>query len=136
VVTKSVASTQKLAKQFAAFLRPGTVVALNGDLGAGKTTFVQGMAQGLGVEDWQHVTSPTYNIANSYHGARCDLVHVDFYRLGSAQSVYDLGLAEEIARQDAVIVIEWAKQFPELLPPDAIWLEIVSTPYGRKIKAC
>lgn len=112
--------TQRLAAAVAADLHPGDVVALSGELGAGKTCFVQGAAAALGVE--VAVTSPTFVLERIYPG-RVPVVHVDVYRLGSLQDVLDLG--EEVFAADVVTFVEWGDAVASLLPPDR--LEVVLT---------
>jgi len=98
-------------------LAKGDVVALSGPLGAGKTTFVQGLAQGLGVPAERHVSSPTFALVNQHPG-RIDLVHVDFYRIASPAELPELGLEE--AYDQAATAIEWADRFPDSLPEDVL----------------
>ena len=93
-------------------LLPGDVISLSGDLGAGKTMFVQGVAAALGVRG--RVTSPTFTIVHEYHG-RFRIMHVDIYRLDSWQEVYDLGF-EELLDPDAIMIIEWGEALAPLLP--------------------
>jgi tRNA threonylcarbamoyladenosine biosynthesis protein TsaE len=81
-------------------------IALNGDLGAGKTTLVQGLARGLGVDDGYYITSPTFNIMNEYPARSLRLYHLDLYRLGSADELEYIGF-DDILETDAVIVVEW-----------------------------
>lgn len=116
-------ATRKLGEKLGAMACPGSVFALVGDLGMGKTHFVQGFARGMGVSQLSEVTSPTYTLANIYTANRGTLIHMDFYRLHDAESACDLGLLEHLQRSDAVSVVEWANQLPELLPNDAITLE-------------
>jgi len=97
-------------------LRPGSVVALMGDLGTGKTVFVKGVAQGLGVADDQEITSPSFVLVNEYSG-RLPLYHVDLYRLHHAWEVEDLGW-EELISPPGVALIEWAEKVLPLLPPE------------------
>jgi tRNA threonylcarbamoyladenosine biosynthesis protein TsaE len=113
---RSIAGTRKVARALAERLGPGDVVVLVGELGAGKTTFVQGLADGLGVPRLREVVSPTYTLVNEHLGGRVPLVHLDLYRLTDAESAHALGLAEQLARTDAVIAVEWGEKFPELLP--------------------
>ena len=108
VTTNSEQETFALAENLAATLQPGTFVLLHGDLGAGKTAFVRGMAAGLGANP-ADVSSPTFVLMQHYK-ARTPLVHVDLYRLESAAAVDDLGL-EELA-SGAVVAIEWAERLP------------------------
>ena len=108
VTTNSERETFALGENVAAALAPGTFVLLHGDLGAGKTAFVRGMAAGLGGSP-DDVSSPTFVLIQHYKG-RTPLVHVDLYRLDSAAAVDDLGL-EELA-SGAVVAIEWAERLP------------------------
>ena len=108
VTTNSEQETFALAEQVAATLQPGTFVLLHGDLGAGKTAFVRGLAAGLGANP-DDVSSPTFVLIQHYKG-RTPLVHVDLYRLESRTAVDDLGL-EELAN-GAVVAIEWAERLP------------------------
>ena len=108
VTTNSEHETFALGEQVAATLQPGTFVLLYGDLGAGKTAFVRGMAAGLGANP-DDVSSPTFVLIQHYKG-RMPLVHVDLYRLEGGRAVDDLGL-EELA-SGAVVAIEWAERLP------------------------
>ena len=108
VSTSSEDETFALGEKVAAALEPGTFVLLHGDLGAGKTAFVRGMAAGLGANP-DDVSSPTFVLIQHYKG-RTPLVHVDLYRLDSAAAVDDLGL-EELA-SGAVVAVEWAERLP------------------------
>ena len=108
VTTTSEHETFALGKRIAETLQPGTFVLLHGDLGAGKTAFVRGMAAGLGANP-EDVSSPTFVLIQHYKG-RVPLTHVDLYRLDSAAAVDDLGL-EEMAI-GAVVAIEWAERLP------------------------
>jgi len=117
-------ATQKLAQELAHALKPGTIIALIGDLGAGKTHFVQGLAKGLGVYNQSEVVSPTYTLVNIYDGARLNLVHIDLYRLDEGAAVHDLGIEEELYRNDALIAVEWADKFPTLFADDTVWIEL------------
>jgi tRNA threonylcarbamoyladenosine biosynthesis protein TsaE len=109
VVTHSEEETAAEARRLAPSLRAGDVVLLYGDLGAGKTAFARGLAQGLGIEG-QEVTSPTFTILQEYAGGVLPLYHADLYRLDDGREVDDLGL-EEIAA-DGVLAIEWAERLP------------------------
>ena len=119
VRTRSEEETAALAARFASRLPPGAVVLLWGDLGAGKTAFVRGMAAGLGI-DPAEVSSPTFTLVQEYRGPRT-LFHVDLYRL-EAPETEDLGL-EELAAGDAVVAIEWADRLRRQ-PDGAIRVEI------------
>jgi tRNA threonylcarbamoyladenosine biosynthesis protein TsaE len=116
VVTRSEAETTRAARELAARLRAGDVVLLFGDLGAGKTVFVKGLAAGLGVAP-EEVSSPTFTLIQEYRGGRLTLFHVDLYRLNDRREIDDLGL-DEIAA-DGVLAIEWAEKLPRS-PSDAV----------------
>jgi tRNA threonylcarbamoyladenosine biosynthesis protein TsaE len=109
-----------LGRKIGAFLLPDDVVALTGQLGAGKTTLIQGIAQGIGVKDY--VTSPTFILINEYAG-RITLFHVDLYRLNDVSEVEDLGIEEYFSRGGAC-VIEWAEKLGELMPRNAHEIKI------------
>ena len=114
------AATAELAKTVASVSRPGDVIALWGDLGAGKTCFIQGLCSGLGVEE--PVTSPTFTLINEYRG-RLPVAHFDLYRLNDPESVLDIGFDEYID-SNQVCLIEWADKFLEIMPADAIEVRI------------
>ena len=118
--TGDAAETRRLATAIAELLAPGDVVALSGELGAGKTCFVQGAAAGLGVTS--NVTSPTFVLVRTYRG-RLPLVHVDVYRLQRLQDVLDLG--DDVFAADAVTCVEWGDAILSLLPEDRLDVEIV-----------
>jgi tRNA threonylcarbamoyladenosine biosynthesis protein TsaE len=110
------AETQAIGECLGARLQPGAVVACTGELGAGKTCFLQGLARGLGVTG--PVTSPTFVLVNQYRG-RLPVYHLDAYRTGSLTELVDLGL-EEMLHGDGVTVIEWADKLLPLLPARTI----------------
>jgi tRNA threonylcarbamoyladenosine biosynthesis protein TsaE len=112
------ATTRAIAAALAGLLEPGDVVGLTGDLGAGKTRFVQGAAAALGVEE--PVVSPTFMLVRSYQGS-VPVQHVDAYRLDGSAELEDLGL-EEVLPSDAVAFVEWADRVAGALPPS--WLEL------------
>jgi tRNA threonylcarbamoyladenosine biosynthesis protein TsaE len=118
--TRSVEETRALGTALAAVLRPGDVVALSGDLGAGKTAFVQGVARGLGSTD--HVGSPTFTLVREYTG-RCRILHMDVYRLDRVQDVFDLGF-DELFDPEAVLLIEWGEAIEAALPVDHLVVRI------------
>ena len=118
VVTSSAEDTRELGRAISEALRPGDVVALAGDLGAGKTVFVQGAAAGLGVV--QQVVSPTFTLVREYAG-RLPVVHVDVYRLDRVQDVLDVGF-EDYLDGPAVVFIEWGDVIQGLLPES--WLGV------------
>ena len=114
----------------AARLEPGTTVLLYGDLGAGKTAFVRGLAAGLGL-DPDAVTSPTFTIVQEYRGRERTLQHVDLYRLGPAE-VADLAL-EDLMGPSTIMAIEWAERLPSRPPPPIVEVRIELVPGGRRI---
>jgi tRNA threonylcarbamoyladenosine biosynthesis protein TsaE len=118
--TRTPAETAALGARIGARLGPGAVIACIGELGAGKTCFVQGLARGLGVE--AAVTSPTFVLVNQYRG-RCPVYHLDAYRTESLTELVDLG-AEEFLHGDGVTAIEWADKLLPLLPPHALIVTI------------
>jgi tRNA threonylcarbamoyladenosine biosynthesis protein TsaE len=120
--TETAEETRELGRSLADLLRPRDTVVLTGDLGAGKTTLVQGIARGLGVED--HVASPTFTLVREYSG-RLDVAHVDVYRLERVQDVLDLGL-DEVGGPDRVLLVEWGDAIAELLPSDLLEVELTA----------
>ena len=106
-VSKSVEDTNQFALEFADMLSGGEIVLLNGDLGAGKTTFTKGLAKALGVTE--EVTSPTFTIMNVYESGRLKLNHLDMYRVESEDELYELGVSESVGEENSVSVIEWNK---------------------------
>lgn len=119
VLSRSPEETRRLGVRFAGRLQPGDVLALTGEIGAGKTVFVQGLAEGLGVDSGS-VASPSFVLVREYAG-RIPLYHVDLYRLDRLPEVHLLGL-EEYYEAGGVTVVEWGTRIPEALPPD--YLEI------------
>lgn len=118
VTTTSPDETFELGKALAAHLSPGAVVALVGELAAGKTVFTKGLAVGLGVPDADSVTSPAYDLVHEYRG-RLPVHHVDLYRLDELSTEDSLWI-EEYLQGNGVTVIEWADRFPEILPEDRV----------------
>lgn len=118
--SKSATETERAGEQLAPKLRPGDVLALAGDLGAGKTQLVKGIARGLGSA--QSVTSPTFTLVHEYADGRVPLYHFDFYRLDEVAALRALGF-EEYLEGDGVCVIEWADKFPDAIPSHAHWIQ-------------
>jgi len=116
ITTASAADTRALAAELAGALPPDTVLALHGDMGVGKTTFVQGLAQGLGVR--AQVTSPTFAIYSVYQGAERKLVHLDAYRLENERQL-DALLLEEFLTSPWCLAIEWPEKTGAWLPKEA-----------------
>ena len=104
--------THKIAKELSDGLKGGEFIAMYGDLGAGKTAFVQGLAKALGIDD--HITSPTFTIVNEYDG-RLPLYHFDVYRISDPDEMYEIGY-DEYVYSDGVCVVEWAELIEDLFP--------------------
>ena len=121
LLSHSPAETEAIGARLAESLEPGAVVAFTGDLGAGKTAFVRGLARGLGVQD--RVTSPTFTVVNEYEGGRLPLFHFDLYRLGSADELFDIGWEDYLAR-GGVCAVEWSERMEELLEPGTIRVDL------------
>lgn len=121
--SQSEADTRAVARALAGELRPDAVVLLSGDLGAGKTAFVKGLAEGLGLDPGE-VTSPTFTLVQEYRGGRLTLYHIDLYRL-DPREVDDLGL-DEIVTSRGVVAIEWPDRW-ERVPAHAIRVELKTT---------
>jgi tRNA threonylcarbamoyladenosine biosynthesis protein TsaE len=118
-ISNSPAETEALGQQFAEEIGIGSILALKGELGSGKTVFVKALVAGLGSH--ADVTSPTFTILHEYRGGRLPVYHFDFFRLENRSSVERLGL-DDYFFGDGVSVIEWADRFPELIPQQARWL--------------
>ena len=110
--TNSPEETEQLGAALGRIVRPGTVIAYRGDLGAGKTAFTRGLARGLGYTDI--VTSPTYTIVNEYLGGRLPLFHFDMYRLTSAEDLWDIGWEDYLDR-GGVCCVEWSENVADAL---------------------
>ncbi len=131
--THSPEETQALGERLGRLLQAGDVVSLVGELGAGKTCFVQGLARGLGVPADRRISSPTFTIVNEHFG-RLTLYHVDLYRLEEERELREIGLADYL-EGGGVAVVEWFDRFPELRPPDRIDLTIeITGDESRKIR--
>ncbi len=121
-ISHTAEETENIAFEFAKTLKGGEIITLDGDLGAGKTAFTRGLARGLGITDT--VSSPTFTIVNEYRNGRIPLFHFDVYRVGSSDEMYDIGW-EDYLIQGAVIVVEWAKNIPDLFDNSCIFIDIV-----------
>jgi len=115
--TSTAAATRALASEVAAIVRAGDIIVLAGDLGTGKTVWVQGFAHGLGVDE--QVTSPTFTLVRPYRGRTLTLIHADMYRLDRLSEMADLGLLEELDGR-AVACIEWGDLAEPVLPADLL----------------
>ncbi len=127
LTTTTAAETQLLATELAAALPPDSTLALHGDLGVGKTTFVQGLARSFGITD--HVTSPTFGIYTLYRGHRT-LVHLDAYRLETTREIENL-LLEDYLISPWCLAIEWPEKIAEWIPSSALHLDLGITPDQR-----
>ena len=114
-------ATREVAAQLVPDLKAGSVVALVGDLGAGKTEFVKGLAAGL--LSPAVVTSPTFTLIHEYLGGRLPLYHMDFYRLSSEDELDEIGFDDYLS-QAGICAVEWANRFPERIPGTAIWVTL------------
>ncbi len=130
IITKTPQELEYLGKRMAQLILPGDFLALDGDLGAGKTLFTQGLAQGLGVTE--DINSPTFTIIHEYETGRLPLYHMDVYRLKQPEEMYDLGY-EEYFYGDGITVVEWAQIIDVLLPEEYLGLEIGVIPEGREV---
>ena len=119
-LSHSVAETEDIGARLARTLRPGAVLAYQGDLGMGKTAFTRGLARGLGCEG--RVTSPTFTIVNEYEGP-VPLFHFDLYRLEDADALFDIGWEDYLAR-GGVCAVEWSERAEDALPEDTLYVTI------------
>ena len=122
-ITHSPAETEAVGEALAKTLRPGTVLAFRGDLGAGKTAFTRGLGRGLGCTE--RVTSPTYTIVNEYTSGRLPLFHFDMYRLRSSEDLFDIGW-EDYLERGGVCAVEWSENVADALD-GVIWITIEKT---------
>jgi tRNA threonylcarbamoyladenosine biosynthesis protein TsaE len=127
VETRSGEETRALGERLAGILRPGDVLLLQGDLGAGKTTLTQGIARGLGIEDY--VQSPTFILVAEYDGRAADgtplrLYHLDLYRLEGASDLESIGLGDYLEPSDGISVVEWPERASDELPDDHLLVRI------------
>ena len=126
--SSSEAETRAIAAALTPSLMPGAVILLSGDLGAGKTAFVRGLAEGLGL-DADEITSPTYTLVHEYRGGRLPLIHVDLYRLDRAE-LDEIGLDQDLAA-NGVTAVEWAARLTRGIP-DAVAVRIVDVGGDRR----
>lgn len=124
----SIDATQSLAAAFAKTMKSGDVLCLQGDLGAGKTTFTQFLCNALKVEDY--VTSPTFNIMNAYEGT-LPIYHFDVYRISEPDEMYEIGF-EEYLYGKGVCIVEWANLVEDLIPTSAVWMTISLAVTGER----
>jgi len=129
IVSYSIEQTLNLGKQIGSFLKQGDIIALQGTLGAGKTTITKGIAKGL--EITENITSPTFSLISEYAG-RLPLFHMDVYRLDSAEDFIDLGI-DEMLYGSGVCVIEWSEKIMTELPEDSIILKLKINSDGSRV---
>ncbi len=132
VVAEGAEETQRVGEELAGRLKDGDVVALVGELGAGKTTLVQGLARGLLIKE--EVVSPSYVLART-HSGRLTLHHMDAYRISNPAELAEVGLTELLPPDKGVTAVEWADRIPELIPAGAIWVTLtMPSPDRRRIE--
>jgi len=132
IITKTPEETMKMAEKIGKGASAGDIICLVGDLGAGKTVFVKGLAKGLAIKP-EKVTSPTFVLMNLYEG-RLPLYHFDLYRIEGNQAMALIGY-EEFLYGDGVAVVEWADRLGTLKPEECLWIELIhKKPEGRTIK--
>ena len=124
IITNNAAETRELGTRLAEKLKAGDVILLEGELGAGKSELARGVARGLGVTET--VTSPSFTILNVYESGRIPLYHFDWYRLESAEELYELGMDEYLGG-DGIAVVEWAERCPDAVPEDCIRIRLEAT---------
>ncbi|KJS88872.1 MAG: hypothetical protein JM58_00165 [Peptococcaceae bacterium BICA1-8] len=129
VISRKPEETEYIGKRMAKFLKPGDFISLNGDLGAGKTVFSQGIAKGLGIEE--SITSPTFTIIQEYYSGRVPFYHMDVYRLNSSDEMEDLGYEEYFYGQ-GITVVEWGNSVADILPEEYLNIEIRQGNEGRE----
>jgi len=124
----SAEDTLRLGRKLGQGAQEGDVIALLGDLGAGKTTLTQGILSGLGY--LKEVTSPTFSLVQEYLGGRLPAFHFDFYRVETEHELLDLGWDDYLER-NGIVIVEWPSLFPQLLPEQTKWIELSHCPGGR-----
>lgn len=124
----SAEDTFRLGRELGQAAQEGDVIALLGDLGAGKTTLTQGILSGLGY--LKEVTSPTFSLVQEYLGGRLPAFHFDFYRVETEHELLDLGWDDYLER-NGIVIVEWPSLFPQLLPEQTKWIELSHQPGGR-----
>ena len=131
--THSEKETSLLAKKLGRKLKAGDVIALTGPIGAGKTVFIKGLAQGLGVKNPDEVKSPTFVLLHLYEG-RFPIQHFDLYRLERQEELEGIGFDDFLSRPEAVTLVEWADKAKERIPQNSLWIHLkVTGPHSRNI---
>ncbi|MCU1223272.1 MAG: putative ATPase [Edaphobacter sp.] len=113
--TRSVAGTLALGERLAEMLRPPMLVVLRGEVGAGKTTLVKGIAAALGAANEEDVTSPTFTLVHEYVGPKVRVYHLDLYRLETEKELATLGIEEMVDQPDALVLVEWGERFESIV---------------------
>ena len=126
----SAVQTEEIARRFGESVQAGDILALQGDLGAGKTHFAKGIVAGLGGK--AEVTSPTFTIVHEYPGGRLPVYHFDFFRLEDGQAARRLGL-DDYFFGDGISIVEWPDRFAELIPAQARWIRIEITSSTQRL---
>ncbi|MDY6906469.1 MAG: tRNA (adenosine(37)-N6)-threonylcarbamoyltransferase complex ATPase subunit type 1 TsaE [Thermodesulfobacteriota bacterium] len=126
IQTSSVEATRQLGRAIGKAVTPGTVISLTGDLGSGKTAFVQGIARGMGVPSADYVTSPTYTLVNQHAGRHHVLYHIDFYRLEEMEEANALGM-DDLLHKEGVVAVEWGDRFGRGLWHENLEIHFVMT---------
>jgi len=130
VIVTTEQETAELAGEFAGIVKPGDIIALNGELGAGKTFFVKSLLKNFGIP---YAGSPTFSIVNEYEGS-LHINHFDFYRINKVEELYDIGFEEYLIRDNSATLIEWAGLLPEVLPSERIEISFeVNHDFSRSI---
>ncbi len=124
------AATLGLGREIGRVAEAGEVIALVGDLGAGKTTLTQGIVEGLGYRE--EITSPTFTLVQEYAGGRLEVFHFDFYRVEQEHELLELGWDDYLER-GGLVIVEWPDLHPELLPKETFWLELSHREGGRLV---
>ena len=119
LISNSAEETESFGRQVAGTVKPGSMLALTGELGSGKTEFVKGVVAGIGASTT--ATSPTFTLIHEYPGGRLPVYHFDFFRIENQQAAERLGL-DEYFFGDGVSIVEWADKFPDLIPKNARWI--------------
>ena len=133
--TRSEKETLRLAEKLGEKLKPGSVVALTGEIGSGKTVFIKGLSKELGVKDPDEVKSPTFVLLHLYKG-RVPIHHFDLYRLEKEKELDSIGFDEFVSSRGAVSLVEWADRAPGRIPKDSLWVQIqITGPTSRKISS-
>lgn len=135
VVSESESSTEALGEALGRMLQPGDVVGLVGELGAGKTALVRGIARGAGVPEGCPVNSPTFTIMNLYDAPGVGLCHLDLYRLSTMDEWEGVGVPELLTGGRALLV-EWADRFPDSLPHETLWVEFLLGSGDQRVIRC